>query len=214
MRCGLRVLILLVCVAAARPSYAELVFLSSGRSLSVRSYRVDGGTAILSLRAGGEVVCDWALIARIEPDEVPYPDAADASTIDPAPTIHKLGTLIDETTTRYGVSADLVRALIQVESAYDPSARSRRGAAGLMQLMPDTARQYAVVDPFDPKANLDAGVRHLKSLLDRFGTPLALAAYNAGEGAVRAYGGIPPYRETRDYVARVLKLARRSSARP
>ena len=75
---------------------------------------------------------------------------------------------------------------------------------GLMQLMPATARQYAVADPYDPQANIEAGIRHLKSLLDRFDVPLALAAYNAGEGTVRRYGGMPPYRETRSYVSRIL----------
>jgi soluble lytic murein transglycosylase-like protein len=75
-----------------------------------------------------------------------------------------------------------------------------------MQLMPATARQYAVADPFDPKANIEAGIRHLKTLLDRFELSIALAAYNAGEAAVRRFGGMPPYRETREYVAQVLSL--------
>ena len=78
---------------------------------------------------------------------------------------------------------------------------------GLMQLMPSTAREYKVRNPFDPRANIDAGVKHLKSLIDRFGVELALAAYNAGEGAVRKFNGVPPYRETRNYVSRILSLA-------
>jgi soluble lytic murein transglycosylase-like protein len=93
-----------------------------------------------------------------------------------------------------------------VESAYRPDARSRKGAKGLMQLMPQTARQYAVRNPYDPASNLDAGVKHLKSLLDRFELTLALAAYNAGEATVRRFGGIPPFQETRDYVRQVLGL--------
>ena len=101
----------------------------------------------------------------------------------------------------------LVRALIQVESGYRPRARSSRGAMGLMQLMPSTAREYRVRNPFEPKANIEGGIRHLKSLIDRFGVEIALAAYNAGEGAVRKFNGIPPYRETRNYVARILALA-------
>jgi soluble lytic murein transglycosylase-like protein len=83
---------------------------------------------------------------------------------------------------------------------------------GLMQLMPATARQYDVVNPFDPEQNLAAGLRHLRGLLDRYGRgkeALALAAYNAGEGAVSRYQGIPPYRETRNYVERILSLSRR-----
>jgi soluble lytic murein transglycosylase-like protein len=82
-----------------------------------------------------------------------------------------------------------------------------KGARGLMQLMPDTARQYGVGNSYNPTANLDAGIKHLRSLLDRFDLKLAIAAYNAGEAAVQRFGGIPPYRETRDYVTRVLGLA-------
>jgi soluble lytic murein transglycosylase-like protein len=78
---------------------------------------------------------------------------------------------------------------------------------GLMQLMPATAREYKVGNPYDPRANLSAGIKHLKTLIDRWGLELALAAYNAGEGAVRKFNGIPPYRETRNYVSRILALA-------
>jgi len=101
----------------------------------------------------------------------------------------------------------LVRALIQVESNYQPKARSPRGAMGLMQLMPSTAKEYSVRNPFDPRANIEAGIKHLKSLIDRFGVEIALAAYNAGEGAVQKFNGIPPYRETQAYVSRILSLA-------
>ena len=78
---------------------------------------------------------------------------------------------------------------------------------GLMQLMPSTAREYKVRNPFDPKANIEAGIKHLKGLIDRFGVELALAAYNAGEGAVVKFNGVPPYRETRNYVSKILSLA-------
>lgn len=109
---------------------------------------------------------------------------------------------------RHGVPEKLVRAVIRVESAFDARAVSRKGARGLMQLMPATAAELGVRDAFDPRENIDAGVRHLRGLIDRFGDDLrlALAAYNAGERAVLTYGGLPPYRETRDYVARVLRL--------
>jgi soluble lytic murein transglycosylase-like protein len=107
----------------------------------------------------------------------------------------------------HGVDPMLVSALIRVESGYRPSARSRKGAMGLMQLMPATAREYKVHNPFEPKANIEAGIKHLKSLIDRFGVKIALAAYNAGEGAVKKFNGIPPYRETRNYVSRILSLA-------
>ena len=122
---------------------------------------------------------------------------------------HTDAELIDRVAAEQGVDAKLVRAVIQVESAYRERARSPKGAMGLMQLMTDTARQYQVTDPYDPKANIEAGSKHLKSLLERFPLALALAAYNAGEAAVARFRGMPPYAETRDYVSRILTLARR-----
>ena len=107
----------------------------------------------------------------------------------------------------HGVDPVLVQALIQVESNYRPRARSNKGAMGLMQLMPSTAREYNVRNAYDPKSNIDAGVRKLKSLIDKYGVQLALAAYNAGEGAVERFKGIPPYRETQNYVSRILSIA-------
>src|SRR5437870_10634052 len=109
---------------------------------------------------------------------------------------------------RYGVPERLVQAVIRVESAFNPKAVSVKGAQGLMQLMPETASMLGVRNSFDPKQNIDGGVRHLRGLIDRFGNnlPLALAAYNAGERAVTAYRGIPPYPETRDYVSRILRI--------
>ncbi len=114
--------------------------------------------------------------------------------------------LIMTTAARYGVSPSLVKAVIQAESGYNPNAVSRAGASGLMQLMPGTAKHLKVADRFDPKQNVDGGVRYLKFLLDTFkgDVTLALAAYNAGLGKVAKYGGVPPYEETRNYVNRVL----------
>jgi soluble lytic murein transglycosylase-like protein len=124
-----------------------------------------------------------------------------------ADTDDDMDAYIKQVATRYGVPADLVAAVIDAESDNNPRAVSRRGARGLMQLMPKTARTLGVRDPFDPRANIDAGVRHLRALMDRFGNdlPLVLAAYNAGEVAVIKHRGVPPYRETRAYVKRILK---------
>ena len=120
--------------------------------------------------------------------------------------------IIDRVAKQNDVDAKLVRAVIRVESGYQQRARSPKGAMGLMQLMPETARQYAVADPYDPASNIEAGIKHLKGLLQRFPTvALALAAYNAGEATVQRFGGIPPYRETRDYVTRILQLAQIAS---
>jgi hypothetical protein len=114
---------------------------------------------------------------------------------------------IKEVAARYRVSPRLVAAIIEAESEFNPRAVSRRGARGLMQLMPATASSLRVENSFDPFENIEGGVRHLRRLIDRFqgNLPLALAAYNAGEQAVLAHRGIPPYRETRRYVARILR---------
>jgi len=111
-----------------------------------------------------------------------------------------------------GVRTDLVRAVMQVESGFNPGARSPKGAMGLMQLMPETARQYGVSNPYNPEDNVRAGVRYLRSLLDRYdgSEELALAAYNAGPGAVDKHGqSVPPYKETQNYVAQINRMTSR-----
>jgi hypothetical protein len=116
---------------------------------------------------------------------------------------------IREISRQYEVDPLLVEAVVRTESAFDRAALSRKGAAGLMQLMPATASALGVLDRFDPAENIRGGVRHLRYLLDRYHgqVAIALAAYNAGEGAVDAHGGIPPYPETEQYVQRVLRLS-------
>jgi len=204
-----------VLVFGVSQARAEIVYFSTGRTLSIKEHRAEDDKLVLSLRAGGEIICDPMLIDRIVPDEVPYPEpevekpavvVAQASA--PGPPV-KYGDIIEKVSAEQDVSAKLVRAVIQVESAYHERARSPKGAMGLMQLMPATAKQYAVADPYDPASNIEAGVKHLKSLLQRLPVALALAAYNAGEAAVQRFGGIPPYRETQDYVSRILNLANR-----
>jgi soluble lytic murein transglycosylase-like protein len=115
---------------------------------------------------------------------------------------------IDRHSADQSLDPKLVRAMIQVESGYNHRARSHKGAMGLMQLMPGTASRYRVEDPYDPDENVRGGTQFLRHLVDRFPgrLDLAVAAYNAGPGAVERYNGIPPYRETRDYVKRVLAL--------
>ncbi len=116
---------------------------------------------------------------------------------------------IDRAAQRYGIDSELIRAVILTESCFNPRAVSRVGAKGLMQLMPATARMLGVSDVFDPAQNIDGGVRYLRMMLDEFDqdTTLALAAYNAGPQAVKKYGrSIPPYRETQNYVRKILGM--------
>lgn len=125
-------------------------------------------------------------------------------------TVGPYADLIHRTARAHGIDPDLVKAVIRVESNFDARAVSRKGAQGLMQLMPTTAAEHAVGDAFDPAQNIDGGVRYLRRLLDLFNGDLrlALAGYNAGENAVWRYGGLPPYRETQQYVRRVLAMYR------
>jgi soluble lytic murein transglycosylase-like protein len=128
-------------------------------------------------------------------------------TTRPVPIAHAFYTReIAEAAHRYAVPERLIWAVIRVESGFDHRAVSRKGARGLMQLMPETAAILGVRDPFDPRENIHGGTRHLRALLERFrhDVRLAVAAYNAGERPVRQFGGVPPYPETQDYVARVL----------
>jgi len=115
--------------------------------------------------------------------------------------------LISKISKKYMMDDSLVKAVIRVESNFDTNAVSKAGAIGLMQLMPETAKDLRVSDPFDPEQNIEGGVRYLKYLIDRFedNLPVAIAAYHAGEGAVKKYNGIPPFDSTQRYVEMVLK---------
>jgi hypothetical protein len=204
---------------AASMASAEIVFMTSGGTLSVKGHKTEGDRVILILRSGGEVTCDKTLIERIVPDEVPHPEpvaAVDQEAQKTAPQPSRTAMLRDtiyneliaSAAAAHGVDPILVQALIQVESNYKPHARSNKGAMGLMQIMPATAREYRVRNAYDPKANIEAGIKKLKGLLDKYQViDLALAAYNAGEGAVQKFNGIPPYRETQNYVTRILSIA-------
>jgi len=208
MKLRLSCLIAGACLGLASSARAELAFLANGRTLSVKGHRIEQDRVILQLRGGGEITFSDTAISHFEPDEVPYPEPSLVVLPVPIATAAALpyADLVAEVARAAGVPAKLVHAVIQVESNYQERARSPKGAMGLMQLMPDTARQYAVADPYDPRANIQAGTQHLRSLMDRYPLNLALAAYNAGAAAVDRFRGIPPYAETRDYVARILKL--------
>jgi hypothetical protein len=212
-------------VAGAVPVRAELVVLTDGRFIKVKAYEVGEEQARLDLFYGGRITMPVDRVERIVDDEVlPEPDPlpaeamaiADAAVLPPIPLRFEetqpvpegpYGPLIYEAARKHQVNPQLVAALIRQESAGNVRAVSHKGARGLMQLMPATASRFGVRKEqlYDPQHNLEAGVGYLSWLVDQFPNDLAkiLAAYNAGEAAVTRYGGVPPYRETRDYVRRI-----------
>jgi soluble lytic murein transglycosylase-like protein len=193
------------------------VVFGTGEVLKVAAFEIDQGDILLRLPSGGRMRLPIGRIARILDDEIeeplpppviapPPPFELSFLPTHPVPTA-PYGDLIHSAARRYQVNPELVRAVIRCESAFNPWATSPRGAAGLMQLMPATAERFGITsdDRWDPERNLNAGVAYLRWLVDHFDRelPLVLAAFNSGEGAVERYQGIPPYRETREYVRRV-----------
>lgn len=153
-------------------------------------------------------ICGDAVVpARISGEDRPV----GKGSLDPG----RFERMIERSAAAAHVDPSLVAAVAQTESAFDPAATSRTGAAGIMQLMPETARALGVTDPYDPAANIQGGATYLRELLDRFGgdVRLAVAAYNAGPGTVERYGRVPPFAETQGYVARVLDALRGRLAR-
>jgi hypothetical protein len=194
-----------VCYAVGRMAFSLRVMLGSC---------LVGGILLWCVVVQAQIVRYQGPDGRLYFTNLPLPPAS-GSTVVTRPALARRLTaqapvfsLIQRLAQQYSVDPHLVQAIITVESNFDPHAVSRAGAQGLMQLMPDTAARYRVEDPFDPHANIEGGIRYLRDLLRLFPSDLrhVLAAYNAGEGAVQQYGGIPPYPETQRYVERVLTL--------
>jgi hypothetical protein len=218
-------LVVLAALLAAAPARAALVVLEEGRHLKVTAFELVGEERIrVTLLGGGEMVLPIERVERIVDDEIDPADFAPkpAPPLAPAPkrsvrsgsgrphgAPETWASLVETAAAAYRLDPALVAAVIRVESNWQPRAVSPKGARGLMQLMPATARRLGVTKAFDPVQNVSGGVRYLSLLADRFGeneVEKVLAAYNAGEGAVDQYEGVPPYRETRDYVRKVLAL--------
>ena len=202
----------------------EEVVLASGKTLEVESHRREGGAVIFLFEGGGTLALRSEHVVSIdgrpsqEPTQPPATEAKRPATPAPMPAVVAAALLpqqpsaLDELITRLGKQYEvpplLVAAVIQVESMWDPDAVSPKGAMGLMQLMPATAKGHGVTDPFDPAQNVEAGIAELSVQLRQHENEIsmALAAYNAGGVAVKRYKGIPPYRETIDYIEKVLDL--------
>jgi soluble lytic murein transglycosylase-like protein len=185
----------------ASSARAEIAVLANGQTLKVTARRVEADRIYLTLKDGGEVGILPAEVRGFVPDEVID------EVLAPMAAGTDIRALAVAAAVRHGLDPNLVLAVVGVESAFQPDAVSHKGAQGLMQLMPGTARELGVTDALDPTQNLDGGTRYLRMLLAQYGGDLgrALAAYNAGPGAVKRHGGVPPYRETHHYIDRVLK---------
>ncbi len=212
-------LIPLIFCGIPAPAGAALAIFGDGRVVKIADYRVSGDDIEITLPGGGGYTTSLLTVERIVDDEVAAPPAevkdlkargkgpdlsykALRSASRPGPYAR----LIDEECRKANLDAAFVTALIRAESDFNPYAVSRKGARGLMQLMPATAERFGVRRSFDPASNIRGGILYLKSLCVRFSNApeLVLAAYNAGEDAVDSYGGVPPYRETVNYVKKIL----------
>jgi Transglycosylase SLT domain len=212
-------LLLALLALIAEPAFAKLAIFNDGRVVKVAGYHVDGDDVSLDLPGGGGYTTSILLVDRFVDDEVapppaqiralPRPAAADLSYRAARKPLFqsRYDSLIDSECRKANLDAAFVSAVIKAESNYDARAVSRKGARGLMQLMPSTAARLGVRRSYDPMSNIRGGVLYLKELAARFENQpaLILAAYNAGENAVDSYGGVPPYRETVEYVERILK---------
>jgi len=211
----MRRFVLLFLCSAGVATAGEYAVLTSGTRLRVERHEADGAKVRL-YHAGGMIEMDVSQVSAYEAiDEPPaaQPEAAPIPRISApsAPAANPLD-LADAAADRYGLPRALVRSVMAAESGLQPNALSPKGAIGLMQLMPDTARELGA-DPWDPAQNVDAGTRYLRDLLAKYDGALwhALAAYNAGTGAVEKYKGIPPYRETIRYIGTIQRKLDKSS---
>jgi soluble lytic murein transglycosylase-like protein len=193
--------------------------LTGGEVVKVAAYEAREADARLTLAGGGTMVLPLLRIERVVDDEIVPAEAAPMTQVMPGIAVRfdaaqpvpegPYGALMYEAARRHALNPQVVAAVIRAESAFNPRAVSRKGACGLMQIMPATGQRFGLSrrELFEPQKNIDAGVRYLALLAERFQDelPLVLAAYNAGEGSVDRYRGVPPYRETREYIRRIYR---------
>lgn len=214
---------------AATTADASIALFVDGRNMKIAAYAVEQDVIHLTLTSGGKVSMPLTRIERIVDDEITTPEVVEEVkkiveegvfprrswrfSEDSKPLFKsKYDDMIVNAARHFDVDAALVSAVIKAESDYDPRTLSNKGARGLMQLMPATAERFGVTDSFDPEQNIYAGVRYLRWLLKTFdnNADLAVAAYNAGEGNIWKYNGVPPFRETVNYINRIAKHVRKA----
>ena len=203
----------------APSAHAEYIVLQSGLRLHVNGYQLLGDKYRLQL-PGGWMDVSVADVSKIEPEEVFVPIEQPPAAA-PSPTAGAVNQppyheFVLAAASRYGVDAELISSVMEVESHFNSKAISAKNARGLMQLLPETAARLGVRDIFDPKENIDAGTHYLHDLLQLYNNDLtlALAAYNAGPDKVQKYGNVPPYRETQSYVTQVKKKYQKNKSAP
>jgi membrane-bound lytic murein transglycosylase B len=224
-----RVLFLFAALFAASTASASIAVFSDGRNMKIDAYEVEADTIHLTFSGGAKISMSLARIERIVDDEVTTPEVVEEvkkiveegvfpkrswKYSDDSPPLwqSKYNDIIIKAAKKFDVDAALVSAVIKAESDYNPRETSHKGARGLMQLMPATASRFGVTNSYDPEENIYAGTRYLRWLLKTFegNADLAVAAYNAGEGNVWKYNGVPPFRETVNYINRIAKHIRKA----
>jgi hypothetical protein len=224
-----------VVLAAAMPAGASIALFTDGRTMKIEGYKLVGEVYVqLTMKNGGAITVPLTRVERIVDDEIVPPaivaevkKIVEEEGIFPKQSWHydgsrgpitksKFDKFILQAGRKFDVDVALVSAVIQAESDFNPREISNKGARGLMQLMPATAERFGVSDSYDPEANIYGGVRYLRWLLETFhgNADLAVAAYNAGEGNVWKYNGVPPFRETINYINRIAKRVRTHLGEP
>ena len=218
-------------ILAAHAASASIAVFSDGRNMKIDAYLVEDDVIHLTLQGGGKISMPLLRVDRIVDDEIVAPEVveevkkivAEQGGVFPQRSWRfneeslplwksKYNDIIVRAARFHDVDAALVSAVIKAESDYDPKTVSHKGARGLMQLMPATAKRFGVSNSFDPEQNIYAGVKYLRWLLDKFegNADLAVAGYNAGEGNIMKYDGVPPFRETVNYINRIARHIRKA----